>query len=213
MCRQTQDSWLKRRIMRLTVFEKWAVNRSKNAEKTVSVGEELLSHASLPDRPRSLELGCGQGALARLMVEHYHAQMIATDFDLAQIELAEARLRDLGDRVTLRCVDARDLPFEDGEFDVVFSFGVMHHIASEWRQVVREVSRVLTPTGRFIFTDFYLPRGFLRIFGKLCPHYDQLAYEPLKEVLREQGFEITYQTWERHMAGFLAYGKTIASKI
>jgi ubiquinone/menaquinone biosynthesis C-methylase UbiE len=154
---RVRDPWLKRRIMRLTALEKRAVNGPKHAERTVSTALGILENVRLPERPNSLELGCGQGALARLMVERFQARMTATDFDPVQVRLAELRLRDLGESVSFRVVDARELPFADGEFDVVFSFGVMHHIAGGWRQVVREVSRVLTPVGLFVFTDLYLP--------------------------------------------------------
>lgn len=209
---EKQDSWLKRRIMRLTTLEKRAVNSSEHAKRTVSTAVEILENVRLPEHPTGLELGCGQGALARLMVERFQARMTATDFDPAQVALAESRLRDLGGRVSLRVVDARDLPFDDGQFDVVFSFGVMHHIAGGWRQAVGEVSRVLTPTGLFVFTDLYLPHWFVWILGKLFPRFDQLAFRPLKKVLEGNGLDITCQTWERHMGGLMTYGKTIASK-
>lgn len=205
------DPWLKRRIMRLTALEKRAVNSSKHAERTVSTALGILENVRLPEHPKCLELGCGQGALARLMVERFQARMTATDFDPAQVRLAELRLRDLGERVSFRVVDARDLPFGDGEFDVVFSFGVMHHIAGGWRHVVGEVSRVLTPTGLFVLTDFYLPHWFMWTLGKLFPYFDQLAFGSLRQVLAENGLDITHQVWERHMGGFLAYGKTVAS--
>ena len=209
---QKRDPWLKRRIMRLTTLEKRAVNSSEHAKRTVSTALGILENVRLPEHPNCLELGCGQGALARLMVEHYQARMTATDFDPTQVRLAESRLRDLGERIAFRTVDARDLPFADGEFDVVFSFGVMHHIAGGWRRVVGEVSRVLTPAGLFVFTDLYPPRWLLWILGRLFPHFDQLAFGPLREVLEENGLVITYQAWERHMCGLLAYGKTVASK-
>jgi ubiquinone/menaquinone biosynthesis C-methylase UbiE len=205
-----RDSWGKRRLMRLTALEKRAVNSPKHAERTVSVALDLLDHVTLPERPKCLELGCGQGALARLLVERFQARMTATDFDPDQVRLAASRLGDLGDRVTFQVVDARHLPFADGAFDVVFSFAVMHHIAGGWRQVVTEVSRVLSPTGRFVFTDVYLPRWFARVYGKLFPRFDQLAFAPLEEVLAENGLKITHQAWERH--GGMAHGKTVASK-
>ena len=210
MSRGKRDSWPKRRLMRLTTLEKREVNSPKHAERTVSVALDLLDNVPLPERPRCLELGCGQGALARLMVERFEARMTATDFDPAQVALAESRLHDLGEKVTLRIVDARDLPFDDGQFDVVFSFSVMHHIAGGWRQVVAEVSRVLNSTGQFVFTDVYMPRWLTWIFGKLFPRFDQLSFGSLNDVLAEHGMDITYQAWEHH--GGLACGKTVASK-
>jgi ubiquinone/menaquinone biosynthesis C-methylase UbiE len=109
-----RDSWFKRRIMRLTPLEKQAVNSPKHAARTEAVALELLSSVELPPRGRCLELGCGQGALARLLVEHFQVRVTATDFDPAQVALAKSRLCDLGAKVSFQVVDARDLPFDDG---------------------------------------------------------------------------------------------------
>ena len=206
------DAWWKRRMMRLTTIEKRAVNSPEHARRTVEIGLSLLEHVSLPDRPICLELGCGQGALARLLVERLNARMTATDLDPTQVDLAVARLKDLGEHISLRVVDARELPFADGTFDGVFSFGVMHHIPGGWRRVIADVARVLTPEGRFIFTDYYVARWLAAPLNRLFPSSEQLMYEPLREALAERGFGITYHTWERQAGGLLTYGKTIASK-
>ena len=207
-----RDPWIKRRVMRLTALEKRAVNSRKHAERTAATALGILGNVDIPERPACLELGCGQGALARLMVERFEARMIATDFDPAQVALAEARLLDLGERVSFQVVDARVLPFDDEQFDIVFSFGVMHHIAGGWRQVVSEVVRVLKANGLFVFTDLYVPHWFMRFLDVILPRFDQLTFKTLREVLSDNGFDIVWQAWERHMIGLLAYGKTVAAK-
>ena len=156
MVGKAKDSWFRRRLMRLTSLEKRAVNSPRHAKRTVDVALELLSSIDLAPDAQCLELGCGQGTLARLLIERFGARVTATDFDPTQVDLARSKLRDLGETVSLQVIDARSLPYEDGRFDAVFSFGVMHHIAGGWRQVVGEVSRVLSPTGVFIFTDVYI---------------------------------------------------------
>jgi ubiquinone/menaquinone biosynthesis C-methylase UbiE len=98
-------------------------------------------------------------------------QGTATDFDPAQVELARSRLHDLGEAVSFQVFDATDLPFDDGRFDVVFSFGVLHHTARGRRRVVSEVFRVLTQTGAFVFTDIYIAGWFLQRFKVLFPRF------------------------------------------
>src|SRR5262249_34868916 len=44
--------------------------------------------------------------------------------------------------------DGRSLPFEDGDFDYVYSFGVLHH-SPDLGQSLREMMRVLKPGGEF----------------------------------------------------------------
>jgi len=46
-------------------------------------------------------------------------------------------------------MDAENLDFEDGTFDSVYSFGVLHHVPDAAR-AFREVKRVLVPGGLFI---------------------------------------------------------------
>ena len=54
-----------------------------------------------------------------------------------------------GLRSTLRRADAEELPFADASFDVVYSWGVMHH-SERPEAIVREIQRVLKPGGTFI---------------------------------------------------------------
>ena len=212
MSNKQRDGWLTRRVMRLTLLEKRAVNSPSHAQRTAAIARDLLEQVTLPPQPRCLEIGCGQGALARLLVEYLDAQVIATDFDLDQVALARERLTDLGDRVTFQVVDARTLPFEDRQFDVAFSFGVMHHIHRGWRDVVAEVGRVLKQTGVFVFTDFSLPAWSNWLMRTLFPRFDQLEYGPLCRCFNEYGLTVTYQAWERHALGFLRYGKSVVQR-
>lgn len=210
MGRKTEDSWFRRRLMRLTSFEKRAVNSQRHAQRTVGVALELLASVDLARGSRCLELGCGQGALARLLVERFQVHVTATDFDPAQVELARSGLSDLGERVSVDEVDARHLPYESDAFDAVFSFGVMHHIAGGWRQVVAEVSRVLSPRGVFVFTDIYGARWLMRTLRVLARGLDPLDFGPLTEALARNGLRITTQSWERRFIGLLKYGKVVA---
>lgn len=66
--------------------------------------------------------------------------------------------------------DARELPFEDGVFDVILSNLVLHNIpnATGRESAVREIARVLKPGGHLMLVDIW--------------HTDQYA-----RVLRESG--------------------------
>jgi SAM-dependent methyltransferase len=184
--------------MRLTPFEMWAVNSPCHAQQTVQTALKLLEHVDLPPHPRCLEIGCGQGALVRLLVKRYEARMTASDVDPRQVALAQARLADLKDRVAFRVVDGRAMPFEDAHFYAVFSFGVLHHIPGGWRQVIAETARVLEPGGWFVFTDLVLSPRAGRWLGRWLPRLDPLEETALHESLVENGLHLEHYARGSH---------------
>jgi ubiquinone/menaquinone biosynthesis C-methylase UbiE len=60
-----------------------------------------------------------------------------------------ARLEGVADRVEVKNGDARQLPFEDGTFDVVVSSLVLHNIhdTTERKKAIQEIVRVLKGGG------------------------------------------------------------------
>jgi SAM-dependent methyltransferase len=67
----------------------------------------------------------------------------------AAIDITRERLACYGLHSTLRRVDAEILPFPDASFDVVYSWGVIHH-SERPEAIVAEVHRVLRPGGVFV---------------------------------------------------------------
>lgn len=186
------DSWFAGRMMKMTRFEKWLVNSPQRARNVEQTALALFEHINLPPQPRCLEIGCGQGAVTRLLVERFGAQAVATDFDPEQVAVAQERLADLGERVEFRVVDARAMPFDDAQFDSVFSFGVLHHIPGGWRQAIAETARVLKPGGWFVFNDMILPPRAGRLVGRLLPRLDQLEETALHACLAENGLHLKH---------------------
>jgi len=210
----TADGWFTRRMMRLTRAEKRAMASARQSEHTKRTALALLDHASLPPEPYCLELGCGQGALARLLVERYDAHLVATDLDPEHVALARERCADLDGRIEFRVVDARQIPYEARQFDAVFCFGVMHHVPGSWRRIVAEVSRVLEPGGWFVFTDFVLHSRSGRMFRRLVPWLDQLEEDELHNCLAENGLHLAHYARGRNLlAGLMKYCTAVAQKV
>ena len=94
---------------------------------------------------RVLEVGVGMGAD---YLEWLKAGAVATGVDMSGSSLARARRRCklAGYVPDLREADAEHLPFPDNNFDVVYSYGVMHHSPDPAR-CIREARRVLKPGG------------------------------------------------------------------
>ena len=192
MEKTSSDNWLAKRLMKLTRLEKWFVNSPWHARKTEEAALALFEYISLPPQPRCLEIGCGQGMGTRLLVERFGAQVVATDFDPKQVALAQERLADLAERVDVRMVDARAMPFDDAQFDGVVAFQVMHHLAGGWRRMVAETARVLKPGGWFVFNDVILSPRVGRLARWLLPWLDQLEETALRACLAENSLQVEF---------------------
>jgi ubiquinone/menaquinone biosynthesis C-methylase UbiE len=102
-----------------------------------------------------LEIGCGMGTHAEMLVRN-GARLTAIDQTTLAVEstLRRLELKQLDARVLLQ--DAEKLTFPDRSFDVVWTWGVIHH-SSSTEQCVSEISRVLRPGGRLIMMVYYRP--------------------------------------------------------
>lgn len=114
----------------------------------------LSKMASKEKYPLCLEIGCGRGIGAEIIVEKFGAEkVIATDVDPEQIDRAKRHLNNkLKDKVVLSVEDAMALDEQDNRFDAVFSFSVIH-MTEDWRKTIREILRVLKPDGELFFVE------------------------------------------------------------
>lgn len=120
---------------------------------------------------RVLDVGCGTGTQLARYVE---AGCRVSGVDASPAMLARARAR-LGTDADLREGDATELPWPDASFDVVVCSLVLHELPAQTRgAVVREVSRVLAPGGRFVVVE--LAGGPVRgLRGHLTAAFIELA--------------------------------------
>jgi SAM-dependent methyltransferase len=93
-----------------------------------------------------LEIGVGLGT-DHVQFARAGARLSGVDLTEHGIDLVRRRLELEGLASDLRQADAEHLPFADGSFDVVYSWGVLHHTPDTDR-AVREARRVLRPGGR-----------------------------------------------------------------
>jgi SAM-dependent methyltransferase len=124
---------------------------------------------------RVLEIGVGLGTdLARFA--RAGALVTGVDFSERSVELARRRLALDGLSGEVLVADAEGLPFPDGGFDRVYSWGVLHHTPDTAR-AAREAIRVLRPGGR-LCVMLYARRSWVGL--GLWARHALLAGKPLR---------------------------------
>ena len=94
---------------------------------------------------RVLEIGCGMGFHSQLLASS-GAELTSVDLSPTSIEATTRRLALRNLESNIIHMDAEKLEFDDASFDMVWSWGVIHHSARTG-QVVRQIERVLRPGG------------------------------------------------------------------
>jgi ubiquinone/menaquinone biosynthesis C-methylase UbiE len=118
-----------------------------------SVIPKLIALGGRTEGLEVLDIGCGPGECVAGEIEDFGASHVtAIDFDPRMIHRARGRLAEYGNRVTVATGDITDLPYENGSFDVVFNFAVLHHVL-DWRTGLLEIARVLRVEGRLFSQD------------------------------------------------------------
>lgn len=136
---------------------------------------------------RVADIGCGTGHQTEVLARHLDASITAVDLLPGMIEGLEARMRHagLGDRVTTLVRSMDDLPFRDGEFDLIWAEGSIYNIGferglTEWRRYLRPggaiavtecswLSPLRSPSTAYIrenFPDIDTPSAKVRILEK-----------------------------------------------
>ncbi len=180
--------------MKLNFIEKLITNNPLRAFSQRKIEGPLLKKMASYDRyPCCLEIGCGKGVGAEVIVRTFNAEkVIAIDIDPEQIEKAQRSISpELKVRIVFKVGDAMAIDEPDGIFDAVFSFGVLHHM-EDWRRAIKEVSRVLKPGGEFFFEEPLRPflRNFLVKFITEHPAGGEFELNEISEEFRKNNMEI-----------------------
>ncbi len=106
--------------------------------------EVLRNHLSLAGQ-RIADVGCGDGALARLMAKG-GARVIGIECSQVQLDRAQAAEKVAGEKYLFG--RGEDLPLDDASQDVVVFFNSLHHVpVGDQAAALAEARRVLVPAG------------------------------------------------------------------
>lgn len=119
----------------------------------------------LPPAPANvLECGSGSGEVSAFLAHHGYTVTLL-DASPSALAFAEKRFNREGITGTFMQGNVYDLPFADGEFDVVMSFGLLEHF-EDVDVVIREMTRVIRPGGMF-FADIVTERFSVQTLGNV----------------------------------------------
>jgi len=142
---------------------------------------------------RILDVGTGTAQIPlELSRRGLTVRVMAIDLASHMLQLALRNVLQAGQQesIKLEQVDAKDLPYADGTFDVVMSNSIVHHIP-EPLAVLREMARVLKPGGTMFVRDLLRPdevgtvdRLVVTYAGDSNPHQQKMFRESLHAALR-----------------------------
>ena len=180
--------------MKLNPIEYWLMNNPIRGLIQKRLEAPRLKHLCKGRADTILEIGCGQGAGARIICDLFSPQeYVGIDLDPKMVERAKKKGRGLNNARFLQG-DAAQLPFVDGNFDLAVDFGIIHHIPN-WRKALAELHRTLKTNGEFFFEELPVEtweRGIGKPLKKLLDHpYEQMFRQSeFVGELERLGFEV-----------------------
>ena len=131
--------------------------------------ELLLAETGWESWTRYLDIGSGHGTLITRVKSKLKVEASACDY-------TDKLMKVPGQKVDIANLNHERLPYDDATFDVVTATEVIEHL-EDFRQVVREIHRVLKPGGVCILSTpnilnlnsrlRFLTFGFWNLFGPL----------------------------------------------
>lgn len=185
-------------------FDRYEANR-REFEPYIS---EFADYGSYKDK-KVLEIGIGGGGDYINFLKS-GADIIGIDLTEAALDFVASRLQASGMSGQTQIGDAENLSFEDGFFDLVYSYGVLHH-SPDTEKALSEAFRVLKQGGELkvmVYSDFsmtglmlWIIHGLLK--GKPFLTQRKMIYRHLespgtkcysnaefKRILEKIGFEV-----------------------
>ncbi|MBN2075643.1 MAG: class I SAM-dependent methyltransferase [Dehalococcoidales bacterium] len=169
------------------VYAYWLLMKN-DSEIQKNICNTLLDTVSWDGTGKALDIGTGSGRLAIAITRRFPSASV-TGVDLwgnlwtysRDVCNKNADIEGVADRVSFQTGGAENLPFEDGEFDLVISNYVFHAVKvlnKNRTDLMKEALRVLKDGGVFAFQDLYNKQ----FYGDMELMFKELETWGLKEL-------------------------------
>lgn len=162
-----------------------------------------------PERPEIVDIGCGSGAMLRML--HGFGHVTGLEMFEDAVTWCRTQYGDFADIELARIPD--DLP-DDGRYDVACAFDVVEHIEDD-RAAVARIHDLVRPGGLFVSA---VP-AFPSLWGDtdvLSHHFRRYRRGPYCDLMRGAGFEVEratyFNTWLFPPAAAVRWGKRLVRR-
>lgn len=157
---------------------------------------ELARAAELRPSDRVLDIGSGIGGTSRCLAKEFGCRVTGVDLTDEYCQVAAMLTEKVGldERVDYRQGDATNLPFDDNEFDVVWTEHVAMNIPDK-RRLYSEMHRVLRPGGTLAIYDVLSGSSAPVLFPVPWARTPDTSFlvspEELRDLLLASGFTVS----------------------
>lgn len=148
----------------------------------------IYAQCCIRDGIRILELGCGNGALwtENMQLLPAHLEVVLSDVSEGMLRDARRSIGAEDERFRFQDFDCHQIPYPDDSFDLVIANHVLFY-CNDIPRVLREVRRVLKPTGQFLCST-YGP-SHMKEIGQLVYDFDQRIRLSAEHLYEQFGLE------------------------
>lgn len=177
---------------------------------------ELARAAGLHAACHILDIGSGIGGTSRCLAQEFGCRVTGIDLTEEYCQVAAMLTAKVGleERIDYRQGDATNLPFEDNQFDVVWTEHVAMNIPDKQR-FYSEMYRVLKPGGTLAIYDVLAGASGPVLFPVPWARTPETSFlvsaEALQDLLRAAGFTIS--SWKDSTAEAREWFTKLAEKI
>lgn len=144
-----------------------------------------------------LDFGCATGTIATSLAGEANS-VYGIDISPKMIQIAKERAIERKiDNIQFDCTDIMDSGFEDGKFDIIVSFSVLH-VLNNAEAAIKKINSLLKPGGLFFsltpcLGEKRIVSGFMRFLGaiRILPDISCYRRSDLEKMITDNHFQIS----------------------